>query len=238
MMTILTTLLALTSCHIMILFSSGRCATAFTTTIPSKSFNKPTHQPTHHFVSKSSNKPEIHSDVQSNLNKNDEQENEHFSLNRRLMTSTTLGLITSGIIASTSKIEQANASEFKRLPLDVVVNKIEKGLYFGPDMRKNLEKVPQFPPNSNGNPAKHLPKVVINGNDIEISADHVMTEEHYIQYIWLRDVYKDEVVLVKACTPSEDKPFLKAKVPSGVTLSPCLYCNLHGLWRGEPFTIA
>lgn len=233
-MKVLTTLLALTSCHIMILSSSGRCSTAFTTTLSSKSFNKPTH----HFVSTSSNKSEIHSDDQTTLNKNDEQENENFSLNRRLMTSTTLGFITSGIIASTSTIEPANASEFKRLPLDVVVNKIEKGLYFGPDMRKNLDKVPQFPPNSNGSPAKHLPKVVVNGNDIEISADHVMTEEHYIQYIWLRDVDKDEVVLVKACTPSEDKPFLKAKVPSGVTLSPCLYCNLHGLWRGDSFTIA
>ncbi len=97
---------------------------------------------------------------------------------------------------------------------------------------------PVYPANTRGVPGKHSPSVAVNGNDVVITANHVMTEEHYIQFMWLKDTKTNEVVLAKELTPSEDQPILKAKVPSGVELTPYLFCNLHGLWKGEPFTVA
>ena len=97
---------------------------------------------------------------------------------------------------------------------------------------------PVYPANTRGVPEKHIPSVSVNGNDVVITANHVMTEEHYIQFMWLKDTKTNEVVLAQELTPSEDQPILKAKVPSGVELTPYLFCNLHGLWKGEPFTVA
>ncbi len=182
---------------------------------------------------------------------NDKKDNNcNTKINRRSAISATTGIITSSILLSQSQfqLEPANAATTENPtaarngpPLDVLVNKIEKGKYFGPDVIKMKNKEPQFAPNSNGAPEKHLPNVVVggvDGTDLEISVNHVMTDEHYIQFMWLRDVNLDEVVLVKALTSSEERPVLKAKVPKGVTLVPCLYCNLHGLWKGEAFTVA
>jgi len=96
-----------------------------------------------------------------------------------------------------------------------------------------------YEPNSNGDPAKHLPQVTVSGNDVTVSVPHVMTEEHYIKYIWLKDVKRNEVVVVKGMPPTEPSPpTLKARCPSGVELRPYIFCNLHGLWRGEEFTVA
>lgn len=177
--------------------------------------------------------------IPSDLDDDNINVNKNFGYTRRSVLSTTTGVIASSILASKSNIEPANAADNENgIPLTSLVEKIEKGKYFGTDLVKMKNLEPLYKPNSNGAPEKHLPKVVVNGNDIEISVNHVMTDEHYIQFIWLRDVDSDEVVLVKGCSPSEEKPYLKARVPSGVTLSPCLYCNLHGLWKGEPFTVA
>ena len=42
---------------------------------------------------------------------------------------------------------------------------------------------------------KHLPNIVIDSaGNLEVSVNHVMTEEHYIQFMWLRDVDLDEVL--------------------------------------------
>jgi superoxide reductase len=118
------------------------------------------------------------------------------------------------------------------MPLISKVEKLETANYMG-----QINK-PIYPANVDGAPETHIPTVSINGNDIEISANHVMTEENYIQFMWLKDTKTNEVVLAKELTPQEDKPMLKAKVPSGVQLTPYLFCNLHGLWKGEPFTVA
>lgn len=160
--------------------------------------------------------------------------------NRRTLISSTTGILTSSILASTLSASAATEEGElkKRPPLTTIVNKIEKGLYFGPNIVKIKNQEKLYTPNTNGSPEKHLPNVKVNGNDIEISINHVMNDDHFIQFIWLRDVEKDEVVLVKACSINEGKPYLKARVPSGVTLSPCLFCNLHGFWKGEPFTVA
>jgi superoxide reductase len=118
------------------------------------------------------------------------------------------------------------------MPLIAKVQKLETANYMG------RVGQPIYPANSNGAPEKHIPQVSIQGNDVEISANHVMSDEHYIQFIWLKDVKTNEVVLAKELTPQEEKPVLKAKVPSGVELRPYLFCNLHGLWKGEPFTVS
>ena len=118
------------------------------------------------------------------------------------------------------------------MPLFAKVKQLETANYIG-----QIGK-PVYPPNSDGAPEKHLPQVSVDGNDVEISANHVMTEEHYIQFMWLKDAKTDEVVLAKELAPTEAKAVLKAKVPSGIELRPYLFCNLHGLWKGDTFTVA
>ena len=182
---------------------------------------------------------------QVNKNNNDDNTNNSEQQNRRAAITTATGIFTTSILTA-SNIQPSNAAgipllgdkETPKVPLDQLVNKLEKGKYFGPDIQRIKRKENNYIANSNGAPEKHLPNVTVKGNDIEININHVMKEDHYIQFIWLREMESDEVVLVKACTPNEEKPFLKATVPSGVTLTPCLFCNLHGLWKGEPFTVA
>jgi desulfoferrodoxin (superoxide reductase-like protein) len=79
---------------------------------------------------------------------------------------------------------------------------------------------------------------------------------HYIQYMWLEDVSgrnkkpPGNIVSVKAFKPTDPSPptivenvasgklpTLKAYITKGMVLKPCLYCNLHGLWEGEPVTV-
>ena len=192
-----------------------------------------------------SSSTKLHSSSQDNNNDNHNEQQ-----NRRTAITKATSIVTTSILATTltsnMNIQPSNAAgipllgdkEIPKVPLDQLVNKIEKGKYFGPDIQRVKRKENNYIANSNGAPEKHLPNVTVNGNDIEININHVMKEDHYIQFIWLREMESDEVVLVKACTPNEEKPFLKARVPSGVTLTPCLFCNLHGLWKGEPFTVA
>ena len=153
------------------------------------------------------------------------------NVNRREAMQQTASILASGTIASTTITSHPEEAEAfgSQMPLFAKVAKLETANYMG-----QINK-PIYVPNSNGAPEKHLPTVSINGNDLEISANHVMTEEHYIQFMWLKD--GNDVVLAKELTPTEEKPVLKAKVPSGVTLTPYLFCNLHGLWKGEPFTV-
>jgi desulfoferrodoxin (superoxide reductase-like protein) len=97
-----------------------------------------------------------------------------------------------------------------------------------------------FEPNSNGAPEKHLPQISIapGTTQVSFSVPHVMTEEHYIQFMWLKDAKSGDVVLVKALPPTDaSPPTLTATVPDGVTLRPYLFCNIHGLWKGEDFVV-
>ncbi len=89
-----------------------------------------------------------------------------------------------------------------------------------------------------GEPKKHLPAVTFNDGFIEVSVFHEMTKEHYIEFIWLKDVNKNKIVLARSFNPLEAiSPILKAKVPSGVTLQAFLFCNKHELWAGEKFQV-
>lgn len=169
-----------------------------------------------------------------------EESNTNNALNRRTAITTTAA----GILALTTKTQSAYAAEKGAVPLETLISKIENGLYFGTDVEKMKRKEKLYDPNSNGAPEKHLPVVTLTkaattaGYDMDITIPHVMTEEHFIQFIWIRDVASNQIVLAKGCSVQEGKAFLKARVPSGVTLRPYCFCNLHGLWVGEPFTVA
>ena len=96
-------------------------------------------------------------------------------------------------------------------------------------------------PNKLGKANYHTPKVNLYDLELEIEIGidpHVMSEDHYIKYVWLRDVEAKTIVLAKEFKPTDKSPpVLRAKVPYGVTLQPHAYCNVHDLWIGEPFKV-
>jgi len=96
-----------------------------------------------------------------------------------------------------------------------------------------------YEPNSSGDPAKHLPQVTVSEDKVvTVKVNHVMKPEHFIQFLWLKDTKTNEVVVVKNL-PSTDPtpPSLQVKCPPGAVLRPYLFCNLHGLWKGDEFTV-
>ena len=118
--------------------------------------------------------------------------------------------------------------------------------------------------NTNGDPAKHTPvltfedSLTMKGQAVKFTVPHVMDAEkpHYIQYMWLEDVSGKQkhppgnIVAVKAFKATDASPptivenvasgklpTLKAGIVKGMVLKPCLYCNLHGLWEGDPVPV-
>ena len=164
-------------------------------------------------------------------------ESERDTSNRReaiIHAATVVTTLTSGASVVNAEAPTTRAPVKKQgPPLFTVVKQLETANYMGQIGQ------PIYKPNVNGAPEKHLPMVKIDGTNIEVSVPHVMTEEHFIQYMWLKDAKDDEVVFVKEFAPGAESgdPTLKAKVPSGVELQPYLFCNLHGLWKGEPFVV-
>jgi desulfoferrodoxin (superoxide reductase-like protein) len=111
---------------------------------------------------------------------------------------------------------------------------------------KELEKEFGDSANTNGAPEKHLPKVSLSSvkgkadlTMIEVVVPHVMDAEkpHWIQAIWLKEEGSGDVAVAKVFPATEPSPpSLTCGVPKGAKLTPYLYCNLHGLWKGEMFT--
>jgi desulfoferrodoxin-like iron-binding protein len=109
-----------------------------------------------------------------------------------------------------------------------------------------LEKEFKDSVNSDGVPEKHIPKVTLSKvNDkpdlvmVQVSVPHVMDPDkpHWIQAIWLKEGSTGDVAVAKVLPPTEPSPpTLTVGVPKGTRLTPLLYCNLHGLWKGETFT--
>jgi len=102
---------------------------------------------------------------------------------------------------------------------------------------KTLEK--GFKANVNGDPGTHIPIVnLMNQGMIEITVGNEMEYEDYVQFMWVKDVNKKEVVLAKNFSPDNNAaPVLKAQVPSGAVLQPFLFFNINELWVGEPFQV-
>ena len=77
---------------------------------------------------------------------------------------------------------------------------------------------------------KHIPVVTIGGNKVSISVgsvEHPMTQEHFIQWVYLET---DKGLQVKALKPG-DKPNPEFELVDETAISVYAYCNLHGLWR-------
>ena len=79
---------------------------------------------------------------------------------------------------------------------------------------------------------KHVPDVNIKGDEIEVvvgSTVHPMTEDHYIQWIYLETEKGGQI---RSLTPSDEpKAVFSVKGDKGVAVYEL--CNLHGLWKKD-----
>lgn len=74
---------------------------------------------------------------------------------------------------------------------------------------------------------KHVPQYEIKEDMIEIVVNHVMEEDHYIE--WIMVEYKDSDT-TKYFKPGEEAR-MQAHYVAGMKLY--AYCNKHGLWSAE-----
>ena len=77
---------------------------------------------------------------------------------------------------------------------------------------------------------KHVPVVTAEGSGTKVavgSVAHPMTEEHYIEWIYLETTNGGQR---KALKPGE-APKATFTLTDGKPVSAYAYCNLHGLWR-------
>ena len=74
---------------------------------------------------------------------------------------------------------------------------------------------------------KHVPTYEIKGDTIEARVNHVMEEDHYIE--WISASYEDGEH-VKYLNPNEE-PVAEFKYVPGMVLYS--YCNKHLLWKTE-----
>jgi superoxide reductase len=79
---------------------------------------------------------------------------------------------------------------------------------------------------------KHLPVISISGDKVTVkigSVEHPMTEQHYIQWVYLDTKHGGQR---KALNPG-DKPEVEFAIDGDEVIGAYIYCNLHGLWETE-----
>ena len=79
---------------------------------------------------------------------------------------------------------------------------------------------------------KHVPVVTVEGDTIHVavgSAAHPMTEEHYIQWVYLRTAHGGQ----RRCLKPGEQPEAVFALHGDTPLAVYAYCNLHGLWLKE-----
>lgn len=87
------------------------------------------------------------------------------------------------------------------------------------------EKMQEMKPNSiDAAVEKHVPTYEIEDNILKVRVNHVMEDEHFIEWICLKTENKEEYVYLK---PNEDAVAIFKNVKSGILYA---YCNKHGLW--------
>ena len=74
---------------------------------------------------------------------------------------------------------------------------------------------------------KHVPTYQVYGGKIMVKVNHVMDEDHFIE--WIACVYENRE-RIKYLTPEEEAE-VTFKYKPGATLY--AYCNKHGLWKKE-----
>lgn len=74
---------------------------------------------------------------------------------------------------------------------------------------------------------KHIPTYEVENNQMRVEVNHVMEENHYIEWILVQtpnQIYKKE--FNPGDTPVMEAPYEKGSVIYA-------YCNLHGLWKKD-----
>lgn len=74
---------------------------------------------------------------------------------------------------------------------------------------------------------KHVPTYEIENDKIIVKVNHVMEEEHFIEWICLKSSEKEEYVYLKA---GVEATAIFENVKSGTLYA---YCNKHGLWNTQ-----
>lgn len=74
---------------------------------------------------------------------------------------------------------------------------------------------------------KHIPTVEVNGDKIKVVVNHVMEEEHYIEWICF---VSDEKECIKYFKPGDVAEAEFRYIPGSKVYA---YCNKHDLWMKE-----
>jgi len=90
------------------------------------------------------------------------------------------------------------------------------------------EKMEEIVPNSvDAAVEKHVPNYEINDNKISEVVNHVMEDEHYIEWIALET---DNMFIKKEFKPGEEAKAVFDYVPGSTLYA---YCNKHSLWKKD-----
>lgn len=101
----------------------------------------------------------------------------------------------------------------------------------GDDKNFSEESLAELVPNtSEGAGEKHIPVITVSGDIVTVevgSVEHPMTEEHYIQWIYLETKKGGQI---KYLSPSV-LPKAEFTLIDDEVISAYEYCNVHGLWQ-------
>ena len=75
---------------------------------------------------------------------------------------------------------------------------------------------------------KHKPEVVVDGDKVNVTVNHVMEDDHYIEWISISVPGKREKVIY--LKPGEVATASFCHIPGSKVYA---YCNKHGLWMTE-----
>lgn len=96
------------------------------------------------------------------------------------------------------------------------------------------ETMEELVPNtSDGAFEKHVPKLSVNGQSVDVivgETEHPMSEEHYIQWIGL--LTKKGFSVKWLCPQSVPKATFEI-CEDDMPVAVYAYCNLHGLWKKD-----
>lgn len=74
---------------------------------------------------------------------------------------------------------------------------------------------------------KHVPELSVIDNKLVAKVNHVMEEEHFIEWIAFKNGDLEKIVYLKPGKPAEAK---FCKIDGTIVYA---YCNKHGLWKKE-----
>lgn len=74
---------------------------------------------------------------------------------------------------------------------------------------------------------KHVPEYEINDNKIYVKVNHVMEDDHYIEWIAIEN---DKEFYMKKLNPGDTPEAIFDNISNAVIYS---YCNKHNLWKKE-----